>query len=199
MPLRRRHTNDDIVVEKGPGLARGPAHVLGSILLAFGLAAMIQHNDFPSAAAQFPDGTAVGGRFLGFEVNGWTNLFTAAAGGLLLFAAAQHLLAKAMSLLVGIALGACAVIALIDGDVLGLAAANGWTELGWGIAAAILLVNALLPRARRERRVAPAGDTGAGRDAVPSRTVAREHDTVVREEGTPVGAAHGADPRRSDR
>ncbi|MEA2340193.1 MAG: hypothetical protein QOG11_270 [Solirubrobacteraceae bacterium] len=199
MHLRRRRTDDDIVVEKGPGLARGPAHVLGSILLAFGLAAMIQHNDFASAAAQFPDGTAAGGTFLGFEVNGWTNLFTAAAGGLLLFAAAQHLLAKAMSLLVGIALGACAVIALIDGDVLGLAAANGWTELAWGIAAAILVVNALLPRARRERRVAPAVDTGAGTDAVPSRTVAREHDTVVREEGTPVGAAHGADPRRSDR
>ena len=70
--------------------------------------------------------------FLGiFGANGWTGLFTAAAGGLLLFGAAQHLLAKTMSLIVGVALGAAAVIALISGNVLGLAAANSWTKIGW--------------------------------------------------------------------
>jgi hypothetical protein len=36
-----------------------------------------------------------------------------------------------MSLIVGIALGAAAIIALISGNVLGLAAANGWTEILW--------------------------------------------------------------------
>jgi Domain of unknown function (DUF4383) len=172
MILRRRNSTDadrayaggerdDTVVEAGPSLARGPAHIVGAILLAFGLIAMIRHNFFPSASAQFPDGSAAGGTFLGFEVNGWTNFFTAVAGGLLLFGAAQHLGARVMSLLVGLALGACAVIALIDGDVLGLAAANGWTELGWGIAAAVLLVTALLPR-RRRRRAATAADREAG-------------------------------------
>ena len=43
------------------------------------------------------------------------------AGALLLFGAAQHHMAKMMSLIVGLALLACAVIAVIDGDdVLGL-------------------------------------------------------------------------------
>jgi len=40
-----------------------------------------------------------------------------------------------MSLIVGVALAAAAIIALASGDVLGLAAANGWTELAWGVAA----------------------------------------------------------------
>jgi hypothetical protein len=168
---------DDTVVEAGPSLARGPAHIVGSILLAFGLIAMIRHNFFPSASAQFPDGSATGGTFLGFEVNGWTNFFTAVAGGLLLFGAAQHLGARVMSLLVGLALGACAVIALIDGDVLGLAAANGWTELGWGIAAAVLLVTALLPR-RRRRRAATAADREAGYAPAAGDGVARDGEAA---------------------
>ena len=96
--------------------------------------------------------------------------------GLLLFAAAQHLLARTMSLLVGLALGACAVIALIDGDVLGLAAANGWTELGWGIAAAILLVTALLPRLRRRRTVAARDGDPIVRETCRG---AQEHTTVT--------------------
>jgi hypothetical protein len=131
--------------DKGVSLARGPALILGSILLAFGLLALLTNGDTPTDG--FTDGTVQGERFLGFEVNGWTAFFTAVAGGLLLFGAAQHLLAKTMSLLVGLALGACSVIALSDGDdVLGLAAANGWTKLGWGVAAAFLLINTLLPR-----------------------------------------------------
>jgi hypothetical protein len=76
-------------------------------------------------------------------------MLTAIAGGLLLFGAAQHLVAKTMSLIVGIGLGAAAVIAAISGDVLGLAAANGWTEIAWGACAAILLFNVFVPRRRR--------------------------------------------------
>ena len=76
-------------------------------------------------------------------------MLTAVGGGLLLFGAAQHLLAKTMSLIVGVALGAAAVIAVASGNVLGMAAANSWTKIGWAIAAAILLVNTLVPRRRR--------------------------------------------------
>lgn len=144
------HENASTHTEKGAGLARGPALVLGTILLAAGLYMLYKQNEFPRLS-QFPDGEArSGGKVFGiFAANGWTGMVTAIAGGLLLFGAAQHLLAKTMSLIVGVALAACAIIALISGDVLGLAAANGATELAWGIAAAILLLNTLLPRRKK--------------------------------------------------
>src|SRR5450755_2732745 len=87
-------------------------------------------------------------------------MLTAVAAGLLLFGAAQHLLAKTMSLIVGVALAAAAIIALVSGDVLGLAAANGWTELAWGVAAAILLFNTVIPRRRTTRRATQAASGG---------------------------------------
>lgn len=133
----------------GAGLARGPALIIGAILAAFGLILFLKAGDTPTDG--FPDGSVDGVDFLGFETNGWTAWFTTAAGALLLFGAAQHLLAKTMSLVVGLALGACAIIAAIDGDVLGLAAANFWTELGWGIAAVLLVFNVLSPRVDRDR------------------------------------------------
>jgi apolipoprotein N-acyltransferase len=152
---------------KGVSLARGPALVLGTILLAAGLYFLYeQHRFLPFS--NFPNGSApVDGKVFGiFGANGWTGMLIAVAGGLLLFGAAQHLLAKTMSLIVGVALAAAAIIALISGNVLGLAAANGWTKLAWAIAAAILLVNTLLPRRRRtvavdepqRTEVAPAPD-----------------------------------------
>lgn len=140
----------DTTTEKGPGLARGPALIIGAILAAFGLILFLKAGDTPTGG--FPDADlGEGETFLGFETNGWTAWFTTAAGALLLFGAAQHLLAKGISLVVGLALGACALIALIDGDVLGLAAANIWTELGWGIAAVLLVLNVLSPRVDRDR------------------------------------------------
>ena len=142
----------DKTVEKGAGLARGPALVVGSILLAFALLALIKHNAFPAFGSSFPDGKATGGKFLVFELNGWTNWLLAACGGLLLFGSAQHLLAKTMSLIVGIVLAVAAVIALIDGDVLGLGAANTWTWLGMAIAAVVLLLNLFAPRRKHERQ-----------------------------------------------
>ncbi len=165
-----RHTAER--VDKGVSLARVPALVVGSLLLAFGLLALLKNGDNPTDG--FPDGTVQGSNFLGFEVNGWTGFFTAVAGGLLLFGAAQHLLAKTMSLVVGLALGACSVIALVDGDdVLGLAAANGPTKLGWGAAAAFLLVNTLLPR--KGGRTAVVADD----DRVVERPVVHRRETVV--------------------
>ena len=135
---------------EGASLARGPALALGAILLVAGLYFLYRQHGFPRFA-DFPDGRApLGGKALGiFGVNGWTGELTAAAGGLLLLGAAQHLLAKAMSLIVAVALGAAAIVALISGDVLGLAAANHWTELGWAAIAAILLFNTVVPRRRR--------------------------------------------------
>ena len=131
--------------EKGAGLARGPALIVGAILAAFGLLLFLDAGDTPTSG--FPNANVEGGTFLGFEANGWTAWFTTCAGALLLFGAAQHLLAKTMSLIVGLALAACVLIAVFTGgDVLGLAATNIWTNLGWAIAAGVLLFNVLSPR-----------------------------------------------------
>ena len=139
------------VVERRVSLSRGPALIVGTILLAAGLYFLFRSHVFPRFA-NFTGGRAPVNThaFFGiFGINGWTGMLTAIAGGLLLFGAAEHFLSKTMSLIVGACLAAAAIIALISGDVLGLAAANGWTELGWGVAAAILLVNAVLPARRR--------------------------------------------------
>ena len=148
---RDRTTHD-----RGTGLARGPAYIIGTILAVFGLILLLSGGDNPVnfATDGFPDDdVANGDKFIGFEWNGWTAWITIAAGVLLLFGAAQHALAKAFSLTIGLVLGACAVIALIDGDVLGLAAANWATELGWGIAAVLLVLNVLAPRVGGEDHV----------------------------------------------
>ena len=135
--------------DRGTSLARGPAYIIGVILAVFGLILLLQSGDSPVSfdTGGFPDADVDSGdKFIGFETNGWTAWITIAAGVLLLIGAAQHALAKTFSLLVGLALGACAIIALIDGDVLGLAAANWLTELVWGVAAVILVLNVLAPR-----------------------------------------------------
>ncbi len=147
--------------EKGISLARGPALILGTILLAAGLYFLYKQHFFPKFS-NFPNGKApVEGKVFGiFGANGWTGMLTAIGGGLLLFGAAQHLLAKTMSLIVGVALAAAAIIALASGDVLGLAAANGWTEFAWGVAAAILLFNTVIPRRRTTVATGDAGGVG---------------------------------------
>jgi len=185
-------------------LARGPALILGTILLAVGLYLLYKARTFPPFS-NFPNGDAPkDGDFLFgiFGANGWTGMLTAVGGGLLLFGAAQHLLAKTMSLIVGVALGAAAVIALVSGNVLGMAAANGWTKLGWAICAAILLFNTLMPRRRRE---VPVTDGAVAAHEAPAaydrRPVAaedeREAPTAVHngEEPTAVGRhAPGEEP-----
>jgi hypothetical protein len=172
MAVAQTREMNDVRTEKGVSLARGPALILGTILLAAGLYCLYRQHTFPPFS-NVPNGKAPDtGKVFGiFGANGWTGMLTAVAGGLLLFGAAQHLLAKTMSLIVGVALGTAAVIALISGDVLGLIAANGWTELAWGIAAAILLFNTLMPRPRRtvpvaadERPVATGRRDRAGTD-----------------------------------
>lgn len=152
--------------EKGISLARGPALIVGTILLAAGLYFLYRQHNFPKLS-NFPNGKArVDGKVFGvLGANGWTGMLIAVAGGLLLFGAAQHLLAKTISLIVGVALAVAAVIAVARGDVLGLAAANGWTEFAWGVVAAILLLNTVIPRRRKTVAVVEArGASAVGRD-----------------------------------
>ena len=176
--------------EKGVSLARGPALILGTILLAAGLYFLYKQHVFPKFA-NFPNGNApVQGKvFFGiFGANGWTGMLIAIAGGLLLFGAAQHLLAKTMSLIVGIALAAAAIIALASGNVIGLAAANRWTELAWGAVAAILLFNTVIPRRRRTVATGYAG--GVGRRRRSAVAPAAGSDAAATERG-PVVNGHG--------
>lgn len=181
MPDRDTHT------VKGAGLARGPALIIGTILAVFGLILFLHNGDTPTGG--FPDADVNGGTFLGFESNGWTAFVTTAAGVALLFGAAQHLLAKTMSLVVGVVLAACAVLALVNGPgVLGLAAANWATELGWGIAAVLLLLNLFAPRIKKEEPVATDRDL-ARRDDRPRETPRHDRD----HDGPASGVAH--DPR----
>jgi len=196
-------TTTETRTEKGLSLARGPALILGTILEVAGLYFLYKQHVFPKLS-NFPNGAApVQGKvFLGiFGANGWTGLLTGAAGGLLLFGAAQHLLAKTMSLIVGIALGAAAVIAVVSGNVLGLAAANSWTKIGWGACALILLFNTLIPRRTRtvanpaavdHRAMTTAPTRRAAVEPVPTRTgIAADEpaDTVYADHRAPVTEA----------
>jgi len=176
------------VGERRISLSRGPALILGTILLAAGLYFLYRSHTYPRFA-NFPNGNAPVERdaFFGvFGINGWTGMLTAIAGGLLLFGAAEHFLSKGMSLFVACCLGAAAIIAAISGNVLGLAAANLWTKIGWGAAAVILLLNALMPARRRAIAPAAAGAGVAG-GAATGAAYGAHRGRVAEEE--PVGAA----------
>lgn len=167
-------------------LARGPVLFTGTVLFPFGLLGLLVNADLPRD--QFADGTVGGESWLGIEVNGWTNFFALAGGGLLLFAAGWHTLARAAALIVGGAAAACAVISLIDGeDVLGLAAADWATSLGFGVVAGVLLIAALLPR----REAATQPDVVAAPE--PETAVAEPEPERVRvEQSTPLTKARPA-------
>src|SRR5258705_7740119 len=116
MLLRRRRraveddpgTDRDVVVEHGPSYAKGPNLVIGSILLAYGLTGLLTNAVFPHASSSFPHGDPTGQSWLGPEVNGWTNFFTIAAGGLLLFGPPEHHPAQPIPSVAGCAPGPCA-------------------------------------------------------------------------------------------
>jgi hypothetical protein len=144
--------------DRGFSLAKGPAGIIGIIALAFGVLALI-FGSHSFKVASVPSGDLTAQTFLGVGGNGWMWLLIAAGGALLLLAAPMHWGAKTMALIVGLAFGAASVIAIFDGhDVFGIFAANGLTELLLGIAAAVLLVVALLPRVGRGRRRVDEGD-----------------------------------------
>jgi hypothetical protein len=153
MPNNEQHTS------KGVSLAKGPVGILGLIGLIYGISALILGGH--GFALHIPHGAVHGKKWLGLEVNGWTDLLFIAAGLLLLFSAPLHWGAKSMSLLVGFVLLAAAIIAVIRGNgVFGIFAANHLTELVWAAAGVLLLLLALLPRVgRKDKETQP--DTGA--------------------------------------
>ncbi len=203
----------ETVTERGMSLARGPALVLGTILLAAGLYMLYKEHFFPPFS-NFPNGTApVDGKVFG-DVRGQRldgdadrrRRWPAAVRRRSAPAGQDDEPDRRAS-----RLGAAAVIALISGDVLGLAAANHMTELAWGIAAAILLINTLAPRRRRTVEVAdgrrpvtraPAErertrvmDDRDARDTRDTRDTRVMHDHEVTEEPT---AHDGEDTRAMD-
>lgn len=130
---------------KGISLAKGPVLIIGLAMIAFGILALL--SGATGFAADPPSGTVSGDTFLGLEVNGWSSLLFVAGGALLVFGSPLHWGAKTMSLIVGAALIAAAVLAFINQDsALGIFAANGLTELVWLAAGALLLLLALLLR-----------------------------------------------------
>ena len=164
--------------KKGVSLAKGPVALIGLALLAYGVTGFVfGGNGFTNSV---PDGTVNGETWLGVEVNGWSNLLFIAAGALLLLGAPLHWGAKTLGLVVGLALGAASVIAIVDGDdVFGIFAANGLTKLVWGAAAAALLVFSLLPRVGGKR---PADDDRDTRPSEPRRAERVERERVVERE-----------------
>jgi hypothetical protein len=165
---------------KGVSLAKGPVVIIGAVLLAGGILGLLMGStDFATDA---PNGDVSGGTFLGIEGNGWTWLLFAGAGATLLVGAPMHWAAKTMAMIVGLALGAAAVIAIVDGsDALGVFAANDATMVALGAAAVALLVVAMLPRVGRRRKegVVEGERTGRfGRDGRVAEPVGREQRRV---------------------
>ena len=157
----------------GLSLAKGPVGLIGMALLAYGVTALIFGGHL--FTTDFLSGTVQGETWLGLEVNAWSSLQFIGAGALLLLGAPLHWGAKTMSLIVGLGLGAASVIALVDGDdVFGIFAANGLTTLVWGIAAAVLLVLALLPRVGGGKRRSHADADANARRRAAQRNLDRE-------------------------
>jgi hypothetical protein len=142
---------------KGVSLAKGPVGLIGLVLLVYGITALIFGGH--GFAHDVPSGAVHGQTWLGLLVNGWSGLLFIAAGLLLLLSAPLHFTARGVSLIVGIALGAIAVIAVVNGHgALGLFAANHLTEIVWGAVAVLLVCLSLLPRVgarTKERYVRP--------------------------------------------
>ena len=133
----------------GVSLAKGPVWILGALGVAYGVTGLI-FGGHGFSTSQVPHGAVTGTHWLGLLANGWTNALFIAAGVLLLFSSPLHWGAKTGAMLVALALGAAAVIAVIRGNgVFGLFAANHVTEIVWGGAAVLLAVLSTLPRVGR--------------------------------------------------
>jgi hypothetical protein len=165
---------------KGVSLAKGPVGIIGVVLLVGGILGLLMGStDFTTDA---PNGDVAGDTFLGIEGNGWTWLLFAGAGAILLLSAPLHWGAKTMALLVGLAMAAAAVIAVVDGsDVFGVFAANDATILAFAASGVALLVLAMMPRVggRREEVVADRDRTSRfGRDGRVKEPVEPTHRRV---------------------
>jgi hypothetical protein len=173
---------------KGLSLAKGPIAIVGMVGIAMGVCGLI-FGGHGFHLADVPHGSIYGKRWLGIELNGWTNLLFIAAGLFLLLFSPAHWGAKAAAWIVAGVLGAAAVIAVIRGNgIFGIFAADHRTEIVWGAAAVVLLVLSLLPRvgggrtapversSRRGEAVAARRESAAGRD----RDVTRDESAVAR-------------------
>ena len=177
---------DTTTARKGVSLAKGPVGILGVLGILYGLSALILKSH--GFALHIPHGAVHGKKWIGLEVNGWSDLLFIAAGLALLLAAPLHWGAKSMSFLVGGVLIAAAVIGYIRKDgVFGIFAANHLTELVWAAAGVLLLIVALLPRVGGRSGQDTPRQTGAV-----ERGPARRHtgDTRTPAESTMVRSCH---------
>ena len=179
--MQRKRTTA-VTRRKGVSLAKGPTAIIGAVLLAGGILGLIfGSTDFTTHA---PDGDVTGGTWLGIEGNGWTWAGLGAAGLILLLGAPLHWGAKTMALIVGIAMAAACVVAIVDGnDVFGVAAANRAMMVVFGVAAVALLVVAMLPRVGRRKDVAVADDDATA--TTRNGRFRRRRDRVSEPAGTP--------------
>jgi hypothetical protein len=142
----------------GVSLAKGPVWILGALGVAYGVTGLI-FGGHGFTTSQVPHGGVTGTHWLGLVGNGWTNALFIAAGVMLLLFSPLHWGAKTGAMLVALALGAAAVIAVIRGNgVFGLFAANHVTEIVWGASAVVLALLSVLPRVggtREDVRSAP--------------------------------------------
>ena len=159
--------------------------ILGLIGILYGLSALLFASH--GFALHIPHGAAHGKKWIGLEVNGWSELLFIAAGLALLLSAPLHWGAKSMSMLVGLVMLGAAIIAVIRGNgVFGIFAANHLTELVWAAAGVLLLILALMPRVgRREARddETQDGAVARSRPAAPRRT-ASSRETAPGNVGT---------------
>jgi hypothetical protein len=175
--------DDTTRTSKGVSLAKGPVAILGLIGVIFGILGLVLGGH--GFAMHVPHGAVHGKKWLGIEVNGWSDLLFIAAGLALLLAAPLHWGAKGMSMLVALVLGAAAIVAVIRGDgVFGFFAADHRTELVWGAAAVVLLVLALLPRV--------GGGRGSEDREERQEPVVRRRRTIVR----PTEPVQAVEPQR---
>lgn len=179
---------------KGTSLTRGPVGLIGLALLAYGITALIFGDH--SFAQHAPNGAVHGNSWLGLEVNGWSDLLFITAGLLLLLAAPVHWGAKGMSLIVGLALGAAALIALGNGHgALGIFASNHLTELVWGAAAALMIVLSQLPRVGAQTKAREVESPGARSQVRPEpRTAEPANAEPTRWSSQPPAARESARP-----
>ena len=150
---------------KGMSLAKGPVAIIGVVMFAGGIFALL-FGGGTSFRTDPPDGTVSGDTWLGIEGNGWTWVLLAGGGLLLLLSAPMHWGAKTMALIVGVAMGAAALLVLADAsgqDAFGIFAANDATTLVFGVAAVPLLFVALMPRVGRRPAAATPGEPTATR------------------------------------
>jgi hypothetical protein len=173
--MRERTTNR----RQGVSLAKGPVGIIGAVLLAGGvLGLLFGSTDFTTSA---PDGDVTGSTWIGIEGNGWTWLLFGGTGLVLLLSATMHWSAKTMALLGGVVMAIACALAIVDGDVLGVFAANTWTMVAFGAAAVALLLVAMLPRVGRRKDVVVEDDHAATttRDGRFERTDGRVEEPVT--------------------